>query len=101
VQPRCNGRKLPITLGQVGTLPFTGPAHAPGARDLATAAGAAKTRTSPSVGTGNPPGLSDALNRVATAINGGKSRARGGHGKLLSNRRRRREKRSLLLLSIS
>jgi len=38
VQLRHNGRKVRITLGPVGTLPFVGPAHAPGARDLAIAA---------------------------------------------------------------
>jgi integrase len=38
VQLRHNGRKVRITLGPVGTLPFIGPADAPGARDLAIAA---------------------------------------------------------------
>lgn len=38
VQLRHNGRKLRLTLGPVGTLPFAGPTHAPGARDLAIAA---------------------------------------------------------------
>jgi hypothetical protein len=38
VQVRYNGRKPRITLGPVGTLPFVGPADAPGARDLAIAA---------------------------------------------------------------
>src|SRR5262249_28810301 len=38
VQLRWNGRKIRITLGPVGMLPFEGPAHAPGARDLAIAA---------------------------------------------------------------
>jgi integrase len=38
VQLRHNGRKIRITLGPVGTLPFEGPAHAPGARDLAITA---------------------------------------------------------------
>ena len=38
VQPRWNGGKPRITLGTVGVLPFEGPAHAPGAKDLAIAA---------------------------------------------------------------
>ena len=38
VQLRWNGRKIRITLGPVGTLPFEGPTHAPGARDLAITA---------------------------------------------------------------
>jgi hypothetical protein len=38
IQLRHNGRKVRITLGAVGTLPFVGPARAPGARDLAIAA---------------------------------------------------------------
>jgi integrase len=38
VQVRYNDRKLRIKLGPVGTLPFEGPAHAPGARDLAITA---------------------------------------------------------------
>jgi integrase len=38
VQLVWNGSKRRITLGPVGTLPFEGPAHAPGARDLAIAA---------------------------------------------------------------
>src|SRR5262249_48546075 len=38
VQLRHNGRKIRITLGPVGTLPFAGPAYAPGARDLAITA---------------------------------------------------------------
>jgi integrase len=38
VQCRYNGRKLRLTLGPVGTLPFEGPPLAPGARDLALAA---------------------------------------------------------------
>jgi hypothetical protein len=46
VQLRYIGRKHRITLGPVGTLPFTGPAHAPGARDLAIAAITAARRGS-------------------------------------------------------
>jgi integrase len=38
VQVRYGGRSHRITLGPVGTLPFEGPPHAPGARDLAVAA---------------------------------------------------------------
>jgi integrase len=38
VQLSWGGRKRRITLGPVGTLPFEGPAHAPGARDLAITA---------------------------------------------------------------
>jgi integrase len=38
VQCRCLGKVLRLTLGPVRTLPFEGPSHAPGARDLAIAA---------------------------------------------------------------
>ena len=38
VQFRVNGKTQRLTLGRVGVLPFEGPAHAPGARDLAIAA---------------------------------------------------------------
>lgn len=37
VQGRRNGEKFRLTLGPVGTFPFEGPPHAPGARDLALA----------------------------------------------------------------
>lgn len=37
VQGRHNGEKFRLTLGPVGTFPFEGPPHAPGARDLALA----------------------------------------------------------------
>lgn len=38
VQLRSAGRVLRLTLGPVGVLPFEGPPHAPGARDLAVSA---------------------------------------------------------------
>jgi hypothetical protein len=60
-RPRYNGRKLRIKLGPVGTLPFVGPADAPGARDLAIAAiTAARRGENPSIAIGvrkQPEGL--------------------------------------------
>ena len=44
VQLRHNGRRPRLTLGPVGAMPFEGPPHAPGARDLAIAALAAARR---------------------------------------------------------